>query len=49
MGTGRNLRQSGKNLINHGHQTEKEIPGSKPLKKFSLPNHTATTWNIQQC
>jgi len=27
MGTGRNLRQGGRNLINHGHQIEKEIPG----------------------
>jgi len=30
MGTGRNLRQGGRNLINHGHQIEKEIPGSNP-------------------
>ncbi len=46
MGTGRNLRQGGRNLINHGHQIEKEIPGSNPMRNFSLPNRTATTWNI---
>ncbi len=46
MGTGRNLRQGGRNLINHGHQIEKEIPGSNPMTNFSLPNHIATTWNI---
>ncbi len=26
MGTGRILRQAGRNLINHGYQIEKEIP-----------------------
>jgi len=36
MGTGLNLRQAGRNLINHGHQTEKEIPGSNPMRNFSL-------------
>jgi len=36
MGTGRNLRQGGRNLINHGHKIEKEIPGSK-TKKNSAP------------
>jgi len=46
MRTGRNLRQGGRNLINHGHQIEKEIPGSNPMRNFSLPNHTATTWNL---
>jgi len=46
MGTGRNLRQGGRNLINHGHQIEKEIPGSNSIRNFSLPNRTATTWNI---
>jgi len=46
MGTGRNLRQGGRNLINHRHQIEKEIPGSNPMRNFSLPNRTATTWNI---
>jgi len=46
MGTDRNLRQGGRNLINHGHQIEKEIPGSNPMSNFSLPNRTATTWNI---
>ncbi len=43
---GRNLRQGGRNLINHGHQIEKEIPGSNPMRNFSLPTRTATTWNI---
>jgi hypothetical protein len=46
MGTGRNLRQGGRNLINHGDQIEKEIPGSNPMRNFFLPNRTATTWNI---
>ena len=46
MGTGRNLRQAGRNLINHGYQIEKEIPVSNPMRNFSLPNRTATTWNI---
>jgi len=46
MGTGRNLRQGGRNLINHGLQIEKEIPGSNPMRNFSLPKRTATTWNI---
>jgi len=46
MRTGRNLRQGGRNLINHGHQIEKEIPGSNPMRNFSLQNRTATTWNI---
>ncbi len=46
MGNGRNLRQGRRNLINHGYQIEKEIPGSNPMRNFSLPNRTATTWNI---
>jgi hypothetical protein len=46
MGTGCNLMQGGRNIINHGHQTKKEITGSRPIKNFSLPNHAATTWNI---
>jgi hypothetical protein len=46
MGTGRNLRQGGRNLTNHRHQIENEIPGSNPMRKCPLPNRTATTWNI---
>ncbi len=46
MGTGRNLRQGGRNLINRRHQIENEKPGSSPMRNFSLLNRTATTWNI---
>jgi len=41
-----NSQLNPRNLINHGHQIEKAIPGSNPMRNFSLPNRTATTWNI---
>ena len=34
MGTDRNLREGGRNLVNHGHQIENEIPGSNPMRNI---------------
>ena len=30
----------------HGHQIQRERTGSYPMRNFSLPNRSATTWNI---
>ena len=47
MGTGHNLRRGGGDFPRmHGHQIEVEKPGCNPMRKNSLPNRTATTWNL---
>ena len=47
MGTGNNLRRGGVNPgRRHGHQIEVEKWGYNPMRNNSLPNRTATTWNI---
>ena len=47
MGTGNNLRRGGVNPgRRHGNQIEVEKWGYNPMRNNSLPNRTATTWNI---
>ena len=47
MGIGNNFRRGGVNAgRRHGHQKEIEKRGYNPMRNNSLPNRTATTWNI---
>ena len=47
MGIGNNHRTAGGGQTRrHGYQIEKELPGSYPMRNYSLPNRNSTTWNI---